>query len=50
MKSVTLVKLVQLGAGTKRGTQCSDLDNYINGMIGVEKQHWHYEKCHWGWG
>ena len=50
MKSVTLVKLVKLGDGAKKGTQCPDFDNYINEMIGVHKQRWHYQKCHWGWG
>jgi len=38
VKSVTLVKLVQLGVGAKNGTQCPNLGNYINGMIGMDKQ------------
>jgi len=36
VKCVTLVKLAQLGVGAK------------NGMIGMDKLHWHYQKCHWG--
>jgi len=50
MRSVTLKKSAQLGVGAKKGTQCPNLGNYINGMIGIDKQHWHYQKCHWGWG
>jgi len=50
MKSVTLVKSLQLGVGAIKGTQCPNLGNYINGMIGMDKQHWHYQNCHWGWG
>jgi len=42
VKCVTLVKLVQLGVGAKKGTQCPNLGNYINGMLGKDKQHWHY--------
>jgi len=37
VKCVTLVKLVQLKVGAKKGT---NLGNYINGMLGMDKQHW----------
>jgi len=45
MKSVTLVNSMQIEIGAKKGTQCPNLGNYINGMIGMGKQHWHYQKC-----
>jgi len=41
MKSVTLVNSAQLGVGAKKRTQCPNLGNYINGMNGMDKQHWH---------
>jgi len=50
MKSVTLVKSLLLGVGAKKGTQCPNLANYINRMIGMDKQHWHYQKYQWGLG
>jgi len=50
MKNVTLIKLVQLGVGTKKGTQDPDVGNCINGMIELDIQHWYYQNCHWGWG